>query len=338
MRKYIISIGISCLFFTILTTATFGQQQKLAQTGMKFLSIGSDARASAMGDAVTALEGTSSSMFFNPASMARLTDLVSASVGNTKWIADINHLYGSIAFSPSQGQYGVFGFFFQTVDYGDMVGTIIADNEQGFIETGLFSPSAFAFGVGYAKALSDKFAVGGNVKYVYQDLGSGLIGLAGDGSKTVVNARANTFAFDIGVLYHTGYKSLNFAMSIRNFSKETKFEKENFELPLTFKVGMSFNAMDLIDVNPDMHSLSLNIDAVHPRDFDQQINIGAEYLFMKTIALRAGFSTPNDVHDFTAGFGVQQRISGIWLAADYGYTPFTDGFKDVHRVTVQFAF
>lgn len=334
MRAYKL-ILISCLLIT--TTAVFGQQKKLAQTGMKFLSVSSDARGAAMGDALTSLEGGSSAMFFNPASMAEMEDMVSVSLGQTNWIAEINHIYGSLAFSPNGGNLGVFGLFFQSVDYGDMMGTIIADNEQGFIETGTFSPSAMAVGIGYAKSLSEKFSIGGNVKYVFQDLGTGLIGLSPTAGRTIVNAKANVIAFDFGVLYHTGFRSLNFGMNIRNFSQEAKFVKEGFELPLTFKVSLSMNMMDLFDVNQEMHRLNVALDAVHPRDYDQQINLGAEYIFMNTLALRAGFSTPNDEHNFTTGVGIQQRIAGVMLAANYGYTPYTV-FDPVHRITLQFGF
>lgn len=341
MKKYLFLISISCVILSVLSTAMWGKdRQKLAQTGMKFLSVSCDARASAMGDAVTAMEGNASSMFYNPAGMARIEDMVSASFGNTKWFADINHLYGSIAYSPMNGNLGVFGFFFQTVDYGDLKHTILADNEQGYLDLGTFTPKALSFGVSYARALSDKFSVGGNIKYVMQDLGEGLIGLSGDGSKTVVKARANTFAFDFGMLYHTGFKSLNFAMVIRNFSKETKFEEDNFELPLTFKIGFAFNTMDLLDVNHDMHKLNLTVDAVHPRDYKQYINVGAEYLFMNTISVRAGYSSPNDVQNgLTAGVGVQQRVGGVWLSADYSYVPVSeDGLGDVQRMTINVAF
>jgi hypothetical protein len=61
---------------------------------------------------------------------------------------------------------------------------------------------------------------------------------------------------------------------------------------------------------------------------------------MKSLSLRAGYSSQNDVQNgFTAGVGVQQRVSGVWLAADYSYIPISeDGLGDVHRITVNFAF
>jgi hypothetical protein len=336
MKKNILSIMIlSCFLILVISSAAFAQEQKLAQTGMKFLNVTNDARASGMGDAVTALEGNSSSMFFNPAGMSRLPHVFSISAGQTNWIADINHIYGSMAFSPFDGDYGVIGAFFQSVDYGDLRGTIVANNEQGFLETGMFSPSAFAVGIGYAKALTDKFSVGGNVKYVAQDLGQTLIALSSD-QLSIFKNEANTIAFDFGILYLTGYESLTFGMSIRNFSQETQFSAESFELPLTFKVSLAVNTFDFADIDKDIHSLYLVVDAVQPRDYFQQINVGAEYLFMNTIALRGGFSTPNDEHSFSAGVGVRQTLSGLTFAADYAYTPWTI-FQDVHRLTVNFG-
>jgi hypothetical protein len=204
------------------------------------------------------------------------------------------------------------------------------------LETGIFSPKAMSFGIGYAKDLTDKFSIGGNIKYVTQDLGSSVIGFS-NGVQTTSENKANVLAFDFGLLYHTGYESLTFGMSIRNFSQETKFVEENFELPLTFKVSISMNAFDLFNVDKNMHSLFVVVDAVQPRDYYQQVNVGLEYTFLKTISLRGGFSTPNDEHSYSAGVGVKQTLAGISLAADYAYTPFTV-FQDVHRVTFNFGF
>ena len=48
------------------------ETDKLAQTGMKFLSFSPDARAAALGGAMTAKTGGAASLFYNPAGMARL--------------------------------------------------------------------------------------------------------------------------------------------------------------------------------------------------------------------------------------------------------------------------
>ena len=118
-------------------------------------------------------------------------------------------------------------------------------------------------------------------------------------------------AFDFGILYHTGYKSLDFGMSVRNFSTELKYKEESFQLPLTFKIGISMNMLDLTDLNSDMHSLLLSIDASHPRDFAEQVFVGSEYTFMKTFSLRGGYEFPKDEGGFSAGFGLMQQVAGV---------------------------
>lgn len=344
MKKIVTNFALILLMILLQSQFTFSQQQKLAQTGMKFLNVSLDARASAFGDAITSLENNSSAMFYNPAGMAWLKGIADVSLGNTKFIADFNYYNASVAFAPFDGDYGTFGLSFVSVDYGDFFGTVRANNEQGFLDVGTFSPTAISFGFGYAKALSEKFAVGGNVKYVRQSLGLSVVG------NVVVNPMTNNYAsgtteenkldvlaFDFGVIYKTGYKSLNIGMSVRNFAREVKYKQEGFQLPLIFQIGASFNFSDLIHVDKEMHSFLLSVDANHPRDYLEQIIIGAEYTFMNLISLRAGYSTPNDERNFSAGVGLKKDIAGLDLGVDYSYTPFGI-FNSVHRVSINFAY
>ncbi len=339
MKKYII---LSCAFFFLITTAIFGQEQKfkrqkLAQTGMKFLSVSTDARISALGDAGTALEGNSAMLFYNPAGLGFLSGFADVSLGQVEWIADIKYVHGGAVFSPLNGVYGVFGISVLSADYGDFNETIRAPSEQGFLDLGSFSPGAYAIGISYAKALSNQFSVGGNIKYVNQDLGSSIVGFNTEGGYDKKNYAADVFAFDFGILYRTGFKSLNFGMCIKNFSQEVTYEDESFQLPLTFKIGVAMDVFDLYEaVNKKTHALLVSVDAVHPRDYYEQVNFGMEYLFLKTFALRLGYSTPNDEHGFSAGVGLQQSYQNYMIALDYAYTPF-GVFNDVHRFSVHFA-
>ncbi|MDZ7331795.1 MAG: PorV/PorQ family protein [candidate division KSB1 bacterium] len=344
MKKISICIAMIWAMVIWLTVPGHGQKvQKLAQTGMKFLNVTTDARISGMADAVTAVEGYSTAMFLNPSAMAEMPHFADISFGKVDWIADIKYFYGSAAFSPWSGRYGVIGFTILSVDYGDMIGTIRDDNaanELGYVETGSFSPTALAFGIGYSKALSSKFSVGGNVKYVFQNMGSsivGLVGAASDANYTRKSYSASVAAFDFGVLYKTGFRSLNIGMCIRNFSKEVRYEDESFQLPLIFRIGA---AMDLLDIYPFMSkeysSLLFSVDATHPRDYPEQINVGLEYLVFKTFSIRAGYSAPNDEYGFTTGIGFQQALKNYRLAVDYAYTPF-GAFNAVHRLSAHFS-
>ena len=185
-----------------------------------------------------------------------------------------------------------------------------------------------AIGLGYGKALSDRFLVGGQVRYVAQSLGKSVI--PGAGTKRNV---ADVLSFDFGTIYRTGFKSLSFGMSVRNFSQEIKFEEEGFQLPLTFKIGLSINALDFTTLNPEDHALLVVMDAVHPRSYPEYINLGIEYMFMNSIALRAGYISNQTEYDFTLGFGVQQ----FGFKVDYAYQDF-GVFSSLHRFSVGFSY
>jgi hypothetical protein len=326
MKKTMICFLVTIVILS-LHSAVFAQE-KLGQTGFQFLSVGQDARAVAMGEAFTTVESGPNALFYNPAGMANLGALAAVTANAFTWIADIKYMSLALSIDPWDGQYGVFGFSAQSINYGEMQGTMVWENPDGFVDTEIFEPSAIAIGAGYAKALSDRFLVGGQVRYVSQQLGKSVI--PGEGTKKNV---AGVLSFDFGTIYRTGFKSLVFGMSVRNFSKEIKFEEEGFQLPLTFKIGFSINALDFTDINRDQHSLLITLDAVHPRSHPEYINVGGEYVFLNTFAVRAGYISNQTEYDFTAGFGLKQ----FGFSVDYAYTPF-GVFDSIHRFTVGFAY
>lgn len=317
-----------------LVAAGRGQEQenqKRAQTGLQFLSVVSDARAGGMGGAMTSLESHASALFFNPAGMAWSENLFDISFSMNNWIADINHNTVCLALRPAQGRFGAFGLSLQAVDYGDIQGTMVADNDKGFEDLGMLSPTALAVGMGYAKALSDRFAVGGQVKWVRQRLAESTV--PGVGSETVTTKNeVSTLAFDFGTQFKTGVKSLTFGMSVRNFSQEIEYELESFQLPLWFSLGLSANVMDWLKANDANSAMILSLDATHPRDHDEQVIVAVEYRLRQVLSVRGGYIANNDEDGPTLGFGLSRY--GVQL--DYAYAPF-GVFNSVQRVTARFS-
>jgi hypothetical protein len=342
--KYYILTALSLLagFFT---TSYSQENVKLAQSGLQFLSVVTDARAASMAEAMTSLKFGSGSMFFNPAGMAGMKSTVEATASINQWIADINHNTFSIAFNPADGNYGVIGLSFQYVDYGDFYGTRVNESAPlGYEDTGIFSLNAFAVGLGYAKQLTDRFAVGGHIRWVRQDLGDSYTAVnlqtfyPGTDSSyriadTVVTGNElNPFVFDFGTQFATGVKSLVFGMSVRNFSPEYKYAEESFQAPLVFTLGISMDLMDFMEGLPFDQSLFMSLDASHHRDHPEQVKVGLEYSLMNTFALRAGYLSESDENDFSFGLGVTK----FGLTVDYAYTSFGI-FDKVQRFTVRFA-
>jgi hypothetical protein len=301
---------------------------------MQFLSVVSDAHAAAMANAVTSLPLRSASLFFNPAGMSE-AGFLDVAVSRNQWIADIKHSTLSLSINPAQGDYGVIGVSVQVVDYGEILGTVVANNNQGYLDyqdLGLSNPrpSGLAIGLGYAKALSDRFSVGGQVRWVRQDLGESIVPL--DTSTTKVRNKLSPLVFDFGTLFKTGFKSLAFGMSVRNFSGEAKYASEAFELPLTFTLGLSMDLMDFVGDRSLIRSVVVSVDAVHNRDYREQIFAGAECNIFDFFALRGGYITNSDEAGPTLGFG----LSRYGLDVDYAYTPF-GVFDKVQRFTVRFS-
>lgn len=312
------------------------ERTKLGQTGMQFLSVSLTPKASALGNAVTAVGMSSNAMFYNPAAMAFMQPAVDVSFGQNQWITDIKYIYGAGAFRL--GNLGTFGVNVLSVDHGVVETTVRAENDKGYIDTGNIKPSALAAGVSYARALTNRFAVGGNIKYAQQDLGVATLEQAGEGSEEVEDElKKSTAVFDFGVLYQTGFRSLNFAVNVRNFSGELQYAEHNFELPLNFRIGMSMDLLDLTTINQDLHSFVLSVDATHPRAYKEQLKVGGEYSFMNVLALRGGYTYPTDEENLNLGAGFQLPVDNYTIGFDYAYTDFGI-FNSVHRLGVQLSF
>lgn len=333
-------LALACLLLCAVTTPTYGQdeteREKLARTTMKFLNISADPRAAALGDAVTALEGGSTSLFYNPASMGNQRFFLDAAVAQTQWFVDVKYNFASLSLRPFGGRWGVLGFSFVSADYGQLEETIRADNEQGFIDLGTFTPHAWSFGLGYARGLTDRFSVGGQVKYVAQDLGTSVMS-GQEGSFEQAANKEGVVAFDFGMLYETGFRSLTFAVNARNFAREVEYAEESYELPLLLKIGVAMDLVDLTGLSRDMHAFVVGIDTESPRDYDEQVKIGGEYTFMKTLSLRAGYVFPTDEQGINAGVGIHQTVGGMRIGGDYAYTDF-GVFDTVHRIGLQLSF
>jgi hypothetical protein len=309
-----------------VTPDTEVSTEKLGQTGMKFLSTSLDARATALGGAVTADESfaSSTSLFYNPATMARMTGTFSVGFGITQFIADINYNALSVAFKPQGGNLGVFGFSLMNVDYGDIITTRVDDdpnNQSGYVELPTFSPTALAIGIGYARSFTDRFSVGAHVKLATQDFGDHATTRGGSTS----TFDASTIAVDFGILYNTGFRSLVLGMSARNFSSEVTYVSESFELPLTFQIGLAMDLIDFTSMDPNMHSFKFRVDAQRPRDFEEHLSIGGEYTFMNLLSLRAGLAeafVQDEERGVSLGAGLNLEVSNVHLTADYSFTEF----------------
>jgi len=182
-----------CLLLVFLTTVfimpAHSAIKKLAQTGLQFLEIDVSARAAAMGGAFMMVGDDANAMFYNPAGIAKMQSGMDLFASRTQWIADISYNAGGIV--KDFGNLGTFGVSFITANYGDIIGTRVSSTEKGFSETGNLNVGAYAVGLSYARSLTNKFTVGGQIKFAAQNLGKNLFS-----NGSTVNSKVSGLAFD----------------------------------------------------------------------------------------------------------------------------------------------
>ena len=306
---------------------------KLAQSTMNFQLVSISPKASGMGEAFYTVGIGAESMFYNPAGLAETPQTFDVAIDYTQWIADINYLGGAVAYN--MGNWGAVGVSILSVDYGTIYGTQLDPSKtsaSGYIETGVLSNvGAYSVGLSYAKAISDKFSIGGSMRYVVQNLGQNVFA---DGASRRNNA--SKLVFDAGVKYKTGFHDFSFGMAIRNFSSNIKREAIDEQLPLAFTMGAAIDVLGFFSQEKEQ-KLICAIDFLHSNSFSERINIGAEYRFFGFASIRAGYQTNRDIASWSAGAGVNTSLAGYDLEINYSISKM-DIFNNVNRLSVNFAF
>jgi hypothetical protein len=213
----------------------------------------------------------------------------------------------------------VVGLHFVTVDYGSIKGAALTDPNVGtenYILTGdVKNVGAYSVGLSYVKQINTKFAMGGTVKYVAQQLGQ----LTNDDGSISDNNQGK-FAFDLGLRYYA-WKSLCLAMSMRNFSTFVRYQSQSFSLPLVYTLGVGVNVMDVLSPSlAENNSLLLSTEYVHPNNHSERVNSGVEYMFHKMVSVRAGYESNHDLLSWSLGAGVCQNMGDFHLEVDYSYS------------------
>ncbi|MFC1483424.1 PorV/PorQ family protein [Candidatus Neomarinimicrobiota bacterium] len=295
--------------------------EKVGTTSYQFLKVMTDARSTAMGEAFSAVASSSMAVFWNPAALTRVPRLDLA-FSHADWFLDAGH-FSFVAAYMFPGV-GTFGFQGLTIDYGDIEETRVdqlgfrGDTYHPGLTGRVLKPGANAFGISFARSLTDKFSFGLTMKYVTEDL--------------EIKA-TSTVMFDAGITYNTGYRSLVLGAAIRHFGPEVTYVDEGFPLPQTLNLGIAAYLIapqnSLFRIS-EHQSLLVALDMVQPRDYDQQYNAGLEYGLYDLLFLRGGYKINYDTAGLCLGAGVKVRNIRI----DYSYNDHGQYLGSVHRFTI----
>lgn len=336
--KYFGILAIIVLF----THALMAQNiSKVGTTSMTFLKVDAGARQVGMGSAGVASTDDALGLYWNPSGIARL-EQSHAVFNHINWIADISYNYAAFAV-PIQGL-GSIGISATFVSMDPITRTTV-DFPSGTGET--FDASNYSIGFTYARNLTDRFSLGGTAKIV---------------SEEIFNCTARGIAFDVGLLFTTQFHGLQMGMSISNYGTKVKMDgrdlliqtdidksragnnetinavlkTESYDLPLFFRVGLS---MDLLKGTGNSNFI-VSVDALHPNDDVEYVNVGAEYTIFKMFSLRGGYKTlfaRDSEEGLSLGTGVKLNMMQYHMAIDYAWRDF-GRLGNIQMFTLGFLF
>ncbi|HEX7079130.1 MAG TPA: PorV/PorQ family protein [Candidatus Eisenbacteria bacterium] len=289
--------------------------EKVGTTGGQSLKIGVGARAAGMGDAYVAIADDATAVYWNPAGIARLSGQ-SVSINHTAWPANVLFDQAAYVFNVKWIP-GMLGVNVRALTMSrDIVRTTYLPEGTG--ET--FDAGEWAYGLSYARALTDKFSAGISVNYIQTGLD---------------DVKGSSTTFDFGTLYDVGVMGAKIGMSIQNVGSDMKFIDEKVKMPVFFRVGGSFDVFQQGE-----NRLITAAEFTHPPDNSEKLNLGAEYSFHDYLFLRGGYKLNYDTEGLTAGFGVKFPLTLVKSSVarlDYAYQDLKY-LSAAHRVSVNVSF
>lgn len=310
--------------------------EQIGMSGWQFLKLPTNARYAALGGVTSVIShGDASAAFANPASIADVEN-ISVAVSKMTWLVDTDYQSASIV--KNFGQLGFIGLNFVYLDYGDMQRTQVTNltdpstgqltglSELTLSGLGTYTAHDLAIGLSYARNITDRLQVGGNLRYIQEKLD---------------DATTSNISFDIGTVYYTGLKSLRLAMVGRNFGPDAEFVQwderiaypaTKVYMPMSFTLGAAIDVLERGEDSP--HQWTLAADFLHPNDGPEKVNVGTEYSFLDLLYLRAGYRFNYDEETVTFGGGVNVSMAGsLKFKANYAFLDF-GRLDNVHMISL----
>lgn len=339
--KLFVFIAAILMFQTLVLAQSVS---RVGTTAAPFLKIGVGARALAMGEAFVTQANDVSALYWNPAGLG-VMPRNQFIFNHYEYIADLSFDFAGVAVRLPL--VGTLGFQFTHLGAPDIERTTLLEQDG----TGeLVSASFYTFGLSYGRSLTDRFSIGGTVKFIKENLW---------------HSHASGMSLDLGVLYTTIFKNIKIGMSISNFGTSMKMSgrdllvqhdidptiagnnetinanlsTDDFPLPILFRVGISTNlARDFFEI--DNHDLTFAVDAIHPNDNREYLNVGTEYKFKDFLALRGGYRQlflEDAEGGLALGFGLHFNITQFELNLDYAAIDY-GRFDYVNKFSLIFSF
>jgi len=114
----------------------------------------------------------------------------------------------------------------------------------------------------------------------------------------------------------TPYRNTSVHMSIQNIGTQVKFVEEGYPLPTNFSVGVGYAVL-----NTNNHAVKLGTQLNLPFYNTVSVGVGAEYGFLDTVFVRAGYCFGSLNRSVSVGLGATMNIGFARYAVDYSFQP-----------------
>jgi len=308
------------LFF--LVQIAFASSDNAGTSSAEFLKIQHDARATALGYAVTPLVDDVDSLFWNPASLS-VIDRKELTASYLRWLGNANS--GSLgAVYPVQG-IGTFGLGFSFFSLSDIPYTTV-DHRP----TGTFSNNDLCLLLGFGGKLPwklfNRFHFGSSLNII---------------KESFYDSSRISLGFNFGMVFNTPLNNLDLAFALRHIGFSSAVTTASDPLPLCIGLGASykfyiddiftkiFNKRIIKATEEDFIVL---LDFEKTRDDGLIMNSGVEIGIKSLLYLRSGYQLGTDLSGITAGCGLKYKVYKL----DYAFVPY-DLIGNTHRVTFNMA-
>jgi hypothetical protein len=296
--------------------------ENVGTAGAQFLRIPVGARGVALGQAYTACAVDASAIFWNAAGILRTAGRRNLFLAHTEYAAGIDLHYLSYHQRGQNFGYGVIGGMLRS---GDIPRTD-EFHQEGTGTT--FRADQYLLGLTLARAMTDRFSIGGTLKYYQENLDEFVI---------------RTYLADLGILYYVGIGDMRIGFAVHNFGPDFRPEGsppeigEQYQQPETFQSASaptagSFGLAHTVGLGRGINLLA-TADFNHPSDYSESFRFGSELELAGVLFLRGGYETNRDEGGLAAGFGVKIERRTLILRLDYGFSDMGN-FGTMHHVSL----
>ncbi len=307
-KERLLTVLLFCLLFG--TNVVFAK----AVTGVAIVNQAIGVRQLGMAEVATGLSDDAAAMHYNPAGIATVRNIELNAMYHQN-IIDTRNEAINFTFPLKKGLlfHNKAGIGIGVLAYqgGDIEVIKLTEDESSVKSREVLKAEGdYQIGLSYSEEIA-KFSgntyAGVMVKWIQSTL--------------VEEYRASALGVDMGLLHKVG--GLGLGIAIQNIGTEMKFIEVADSLPLTIRLGGSYERKI-----GKIVKMVIGVDGIKVQKDDMRYNLGGECWIGDILGIRAGYKI-NDDNKVSIGASIRYK----WVQLDYGYK-LMDVFSNTHQAAI----